>query len=303
MKAIVASLAVVALLASSAQARPAHAGTRTLSSCGEANAASTSSVSIRVDGVTRSYLMHAPRGAGRRLPLILAFHGRGESPALLEQYSGLDALHAIVVYPRGLPGKGGKLSWSGTPTAAPGVNDVTFARAIVERLGASNCSDPSRVYATGKSDGGGLAAQLACKPLHVVTAIAPVAGAYYPIPGGCRPSRAVAILEFHGTADTVVPYDGSAERGLPNVHAWLQQWTQRDRCSGEDRPHDVAYGIRLHRWSHCDGDSVVEGYRIAGGGHTWPGATTRSGPGETTRAVDATALIARFFNVSLDWRH
>jgi len=65
-------------------------------------------------------------------------------------------------------------------------------------------------FPTGKSDSGGFAALLACEAADRFAAIAPVAGAFYPVSGGCRPVRPVSILEFHGTADSDVPITGSA---------------------------------------------------------------------------------------------
>jgi beta-keto acid cleavage enzyme len=100
---------------------------------------------IMSGGVQRSYLLHVPAGyrAGEDYPLILAFHGRGETPALLESYSDLDSLPAIIVYPRGLPGTGGELSWEGTPYAAAGVNDVAFTAEVINAVEQRLRVDPS----------------------------------------------------------------------------------------------------------------------------------------------------------------
>lgn len=281
-------------------ARPVAGATATTTVACASVGTPLQSAAIRVGDVQRSYLVHvAAHPSGERLPIVLAFHGRGESPELLDRYSGLDRLHAVMVYPRGEPGEGGKLSWSGTPTAAPDVDDVQFARAIVAGLRGWSCVDPARVYATGKSDGGGFAAQLACRAADLVRAVAPVAGAYYPNAGGCAPTRPVDVLEFHGTDDHVVPYLGSEDRGLPDVHAWLTAWAHRDDCTGEQPSQRVADDVTLSVWSGCAGDARVAGYRILGGGHTWPGALARSGPGVTTEAIDATALIARFFDIAV----
>ncbi len=61
--------------------RPLEAKNPALGSC----AVKSSSATIRVDGKERSYLIHvASQMPFTRPPLILAFHGRGETPALLE---------------------------------------------------------------------------------------------------------------------------------------------------------------------------------------------------------------------------
>jgi polyhydroxybutyrate depolymerase len=242
----------------------------------------TRAETIRVDGMTREYSMHIPaRNNASRLPLLFAFHGRGESPEQIRKYSGLSRLSAVLVYPRGLPGRGGKLSWSGTPGATSGADDIRFVNATLSHLEEKLCVDPSRVYATGKSDGGGLAMQLACEDADRFRGAVSIAGAYYPISGGCRPIKPVSILEMHGTGDRVIPYEGSRQRRLPPIHRWLMGWAQRDGCGSAHHASLVANGIKHDVWTACPAGIHVEGYRIDGGGHTWPGALTRQ-------------LIARF---------
>ena len=162
---------------------------------------------IMSGGVQRSYLLHVPVGyhAGEPYPLILAFHGRDETPELLESYSDLDSLPAIIAYPQGLPGAGGELAWESTPTPRPGVNHVAFTAEVIDAVEQRSCVDPSRVYATGKSDGGGFAVLLACTMSDRIAAVAPVAGAFYQQSTPCNPVRAVPVLNFHGTGDTVHP--------------------------------------------------------------------------------------------------
>jgi poly(3-hydroxybutyrate) depolymerase len=81
------------------------------------------------------------------------------------------------------------------------------------------CIDNSRIYAAGKSNGGGfVGGVLACdtKLSTKIAAFAPVAGAFY-IPNfiekGCNPGRPdIPILEFHGGNDGVIPYSGGPRR-------------------------------------------------------------------------------------------
>jgi polyhydroxybutyrate depolymerase len=66
-----------------------------------------------------------------------------------------------------------------------------------------------------------------------VASVAVVAGALYSEPGECRPSRAVPLLDIHGTEDAVVPYAGrtpTVEWPLPMqpVPNWLADWAARD---------------------------------------------------------------------------
>jgi hypothetical protein len=106
-RARVARSALALLLAPTIVAPGARVDARSVSTCGPANNGGTRTEVLRVDGFERNYLVHVPpHGAGTRLPLVFAFHGRGETPELLERYSRLSRLDAIVAYPRGLPGRG-----------------------------------------------------------------------------------------------------------------------------------------------------------------------------------------------------
>ncbi len=251
------------------------------------------------DGTQRTYLMHLPSGeaAGRRYPLVVAFHGRGETPGQLESYSDLDRLPAVIVYPAGASGSGGKLTWQGNPFSAPGVDDVSFTSEIISAVERSTCVDQTRIDATGKSDGAGFLPLLACQLSDRITAIAPVAGAFYQQPHPCRPAHPVSVLNFHGTADPVIPYNGDPGRHLLSVAAFLQDWTSVNECAGTPKTVLEEADILGTQWSDCAQGSTVVNYQITGGGHTWPGATQTSGPGTTTHTIDATTLIGQFFKI------
>ncbi|MGH3631566.1 MAG: alpha/beta hydrolase family esterase, partial [Sciscionella sp.] len=115
-------------------------------------------------GYHRTYLIHLPAGydAARPTPVVLAFHGRKGDGSDIEAYSGIDALDAIAVYPRGLPGADDKTAFEGAPYSPPS-DDVLFVSDLLDHLQHTLCVDPDRIYATGKSNGGGFTALLACR--------------------------------------------------------------------------------------------------------------------------------------------
>ncbi|MFC0107514.1 alpha/beta hydrolase family esterase [Kibdelosporangium aridum] len=123
-----------------------------------------------------------------------------------------------------------------------------------------------------------------------------IAGAFYQLGDDqCQPQRAVPVLDLHGTADTTIPYNGVASRNLPPIPTWLGQWAQRDGCTAGPDTFFTKDDVTGQRWSGCADGSVVEHYQVSGGGHTWPGAVRTSGPGKTTRTINATQLIWDFF--------
>lgn len=107
---------------------------------------------------------------------------------------------------------------------------------------ANYCIDNSRIYATGKSNGGGFVNTLACSPGHGgdFAAFAPVAAALYTEPA-CTPARSpMPILEFHGKLDETIPYAGSAKKHLPNIPDWLNTWGVRNVCPNSLRKESFA---------------------------------------------------------------
>jgi polyhydroxybutyrate depolymerase len=68
--------------------------------------------------------------------LIIAFHGRGNTGAGTEEFSGLSTLPAVVAYPNGVigTGDGDRQAWEGAPYAAAGVDDVAFTGDLLDSL-------------------------------------------------------------------------------------------------------------------------------------------------------------------------
>ncbi|WP_145982631.1 MULTISPECIES: alpha/beta hydrolase family esterase [unclassified Pseudonocardia] len=251
-------------------------------------------------GLDRSVRVHLPEdySPDRAWPLVLVFHGRGNSGAETEGFSGLSGLPAVVAYSDGVPGGEGKRSWQGAPYSAPGVDDVAFTGDLIDDLGADLCLDDDRTFATGKSNGGGFTEILACRLPDRIAAIAPVAGAYYRAgEPPCDPGRPVPALFVHGTGDATIPYTGDVGRGLPAIPDTVAGWARRDGCDPVPATRRIEPDVTVQRFDGCDGGARVGHVAVDGGGHTWPGATAYSGGGTTTQTVRATDLIGAFFGL------
>lgn len=254
---------------------------------------------IRSGGLDRSYRLHLPENydTTRPWPVVLAFHGRGNDAVRTERFSKLSTLPAVVVYPNGVVGlgDGDRQAWQGAPYSAPGVDDVTFTADLLDRLERELCIDTGRVYATGKSNGAGFTGLLACRMSGRITAVAPVAGAFYPgTREKCDPSRPVPVIEFHGTGDTTIPYAGDIDRELPAVTDWVSGWAKRDGCRAGPTVRRIEPDIAFTRYAGCDGGAAVRHVAVAGGGHTWPGADSYSGGGYTTQTIEAHEVLWHF---------
>jgi polyhydroxybutyrate depolymerase len=230
-------------------------------------------LSFSVDGVSHEALLHVPRGATEKTPLVVAFHGAYDDARGTSVYYGLSKLadreHFTVIYPQASHHRFWELK-------AEQHDDVKQVRVLLDRVQRAPCIDSSRVYATGVSNGGGFTARLGCEMADRLAAMAPVAGGYDPL-GRCHPARPLPLLEIHGTSDDVVPYEGTldnrtgSDSGFLSVSAFLKQWTQLDGCRGgptEATPHPRTTHLT---WTDCAGGSVVEHLKLADTEHGWPG--------------------------------
>ncbi|MDZ5145413.1 alpha/beta hydrolase family esterase [Microbacterium testaceum] len=250
-------------------------------------------LAVTVDGAARGYTVHVPATmtAQTSMPLILAFAGYRMPPGQLEQLSGLDGSGAIVVYPQAASTAAG-VGWQGAPYSS-GEDDVAFTAALLDDVESRLCIDPKRVFAAGISNGGGFVSLLSCALPERIAAFAVVSGAIYPATNPpCASGSPVPVVEFHGTADDVIPYDGGIRHDatVAPVSLWLSQVATRNGCAADPRSESVATGVERQTWTGCHDRGALVHYRIDGGGHVWPGA---AGSGET--AISATTLIETFF--------
>lgn len=250
----------------------------------------------------RSYRINIPRDYELEtpLPLVLGFHGNGSDGAEFQNYTGLPTLPAITVFPDGDEGDG-KRSWQGAPYAS-GADDVAFVADLLDSIESEHCIDLNRVYATGKSNGGGMVSVLACHLRDRFSAFAPVAGAYYPqSTEGCDYSTPTPMLAIHGTGDATMHYEGGHRQGedYPGVREWIQPWAEAPDCEKTKERQVGRKGEDVVRtqWTQCTEETPapVELYSVTEGGHVWPGEVVYSGGGYVTEDFSATDTIWDFF--------
>ena len=249
---------------------------------------------LRVDGVSRGFLMHLPSTyrAGRPVPLVLVFHGGGGRASGIAPHTGFSRLAEqegfVAVYPDGLEGR-----WNDGRGYAATHDDVGFVRALLDTLERELSIDPRRVYATGISNGAMFSYRLACDLPGVFAAVAPVAGAMpVDLAPSCRHTEPVSVLAMQGTADPLMPYAGGGVGRRPGRVLSAQQ-----SVSGSTMPPSQgSTQVRRTTFNGCRDDRSVELYTVEGGGHTWPGGPPVGGSvGRVSRDIDATPVIWSFF--------
>jgi polyhydroxybutyrate depolymerase len=254
-------------------------------------------------GRKREYLLHVPRSYDRAksTPLVISLHGASMWPAQqmnLSRWNRLaDEQGFIVVYPSG----------SGMPkvwNVGRGVDlmrDVGFISALIDTLEATYNIDPTRIYANGISNGGGMAFVLSCTLSDRIAAVGLVAAAQSLPWTWCTDRRPVPIIAFHGTADRWVPYDGGRNRigpeTFPSVLSWTADWARRNRCGSNPVDSVVAADVTRLEYPNCAADAGVVLYTIRGGGHSWPGGKPMPQwiVGRTSNSIDATSRMWAFF--------
>lgn len=262
-------------------------------------------VSITSSDIPRYYLLTEPPNfdPSSPTPVIFSFHGATRTAE--EQYD-LSLLsdpyfndYAITVYPNGLqvphpilhttlyiPANTPQKLWQGAPDST--ANDTQFTLDVLSDLKSKYSLDESRIYATGKSQGGGFVGVLACDPVlsNKFAAFAPVSGAFYikndtkcaprTIAIPCSPGRAkIPIIEFHGGEDDTIKYAGAGRNHqcVPSIVHWVREWAKRD---GLEQPKNVSSVVSedttLYQFETEDGKELglVSHVFDAVIGHDWP---------------------------------
>jgi polyhydroxybutyrate depolymerase len=245
--------------------------------CSTGTTAGSSTVTVTSGGLQRTAVVHVPSAAaGHRLPVLFALHGAAQNGTFFEGYTGFSTLantqRFIAVYPNALPIASfrDRPFWNIDDSDPTAPNDVQFISDLLTDLEGTLCVDGRRVFATGVSNGAGMAARLGCQLSDRIAAIAPVAGGYKALPP-CHPTQPVSLFEVHGTSDSTVPYDGVKGTGAGAVMPYVQSWAKIDGCAATPAQTSPAPRVIRLDYGGCRDRTAVAHLRIVGGGHQLPG--------------------------------
>lgn len=214
----------------------------------------TNTRSLTHDAELRAYNVYVPASYDglTPVPLVVDIHGLTSTKEQQQGFSGwqgkADATGFLVAYPDGLDN-----SWNaGTccdPSAANGVDDVGFVRAMVTAIQAEGSIDAGRIFVTGLSNGGAMTHRLACEAADVFAAAAPLS---FPTPytdfaTQCAPSQTRPLLLSMGLTDVLVPYENGFFGGAVES---FEAWRAKSSCGGAAPEEHVYMGE-----SYCDVDT------------------------------------------------
>lgn len=202
-------------------------------------------------GYSRSYKLLVPdayQPSAAKDRLVLDFHGYGSSKSnQMDASCWKDKAIAsgfVVAYPNGT---GFPVSFSAgdyccdESPVRPVRDDVAFAKDVASAVktllhpGASAW----KVYASGLSNGGALAHEIACTGTDAFAGVAAVSQTFTRKPGHrCLDGRApIPVFDVRATQDSVIPYPGGPSLATLYATSWLsanesrQRWFDELKCA------------------------------------------------------------------------
>ena len=187
---------------------------------------------IEYDGIERSYYVYVPSETFEGAPLLMMLHGFGATLEYFVEDTKLRELadrdKVVLVYPLGTPTLGIN-HWDANLDFNE-VDDVGFLTMLVDEMIEKYKVNKDLVFVGGHSNGGFMTYTLACEANATFKAYMSVAGL---MSGAtwetCEITEETNLFQFHGSADDVVPIDGTMTRffgwgGAPPLEEMLEPW-------------------------------------------------------------------------------
>ena len=248
-------------------------------------------------GIQRHYALFVPSGytPNTSMPLVLAIHGGQWNDMRQMMACEMNAVAEregfLVAYPDAVSG-----AWYGGDRTDP-YDDIGYIEALVRHASTLYTVDASRVYAAGFSEGAIMSYILSVELPYTFAAIAPVAGVraylpgtdlFFPLGVPATPSRPFPVLHIHGTADSMVPYNGGETYGWkwPGCEQEVGDYAANNGCKSTPTVVDLpdvdptdGTTVQLLTCGKCGSYVDSAGntrqaeallYRVVNGGHNWP---------------------------------
>ncbi|WP_157230757.1 alpha/beta hydrolase family esterase [Kiloniella laminariae] len=217
-----------------------------------------------------AYLVAAPKNIpeNKALPILFYYHGYGQSARNIINDKNLRDLASrkgvLLVVPDGLD-----QSWSNVGAPSEKRDEIAFTQEILRDVRSSWRVDDKRIWASGFSQGGSMAWDVACYMGEEFTAFFPVAGSFWrPHPPSCQ--TAVNLRHIHGLADTVVPMKGrqiGSRWYQGDVREGIGIWQEANGCNDEV-VEQMAEDLDCRIWSGCKSGKTLE-LCLHQGGHSF----------------------------------
>jgi poly(3-hydroxybutyrate) depolymerase len=186
------------------------------------------------------------------------------------------------------------------------VDDEGFLMAALEATKDAYNVDQDKVFFAGFSLGGFMSHRMAIQHGDVINAIAAVSGVIGNDLTNFTPVANVNVLQFFGTTDEMITYDGGMislqslgmyNLGLP-VEETVEFWRSFNQC--DETPvvmqypdtHNDGLNFELYTYLNGNNDSRVAFIKVYNGLHTWYSGSNSD--------IDYNTEIVKFFNNTMD---
>ena len=258
---------------------------------------------------TRLYKVFIPTNYVTNGPMLIAYHGKGDTAAGFSSSSALMSTSKkygyVLVFPQGEVSDDGDRTWNGywnpffIKTSPP--DDIAFTKTIISTLQAALGISPKKIYLTGFSNGGWIEHRIAIEDGTDIAAISTMGtgdwieppGQHDTMPPALTPVSVLILFDDAGVANGGDLYcggfysvDGSTRAGSDDVFNF---WTVADKATANSSiqlcTSEGGNPTSLNAKSATGGTSntVVQFYRLIGGIHKWYGNTALNiSPGNKT---------------------
>lgn len=275
-------------------------------------------------------LSFVPEGLSRKIPLVVVLHGCTQTAAGYETGAGWCALARhygfAVLAPeqRRSNNPNTCFNWFVPDDIRRGHGEAASIRAMVETIATSHPIDRARIFVTGLSAGGAMAAVMLATYPDVFAGGAVIAGLPYGVAHNVRTalgamrhapvksSRQLGDLVRHATGHQgpwpkLSVWHGSADRTVDphNADALVRQWLDLHDLPETPTAKGKVDGQRRLQWRNSSGEIVVESYTIGDMAHGTPlgiaandHALGVAGPYLLEAGISSSYHIAQFFGLA-----
>jgi len=273
--------------------------------------------------LARTYIPHQlPAGA----PLVVVLHGCTQTASGYDLGSGWSTLAErygfALLLPEQQRANNANLcfNWFEPGDTQRGKGEALSISQMIEAMIARHGLDRGRVFITGLSAGGAMAAVMLATYPELFAGGAIIAGLPYGVaatipeafdrmrahglPGEPKLQNLVRSASGHdGPWPTISIWQGSADRTVSpaNAAALVTQWRGVHGLRAQPSASELVDGQQRRVWRDADGRDLIEEYSIAGMGHGTPIAGDgigRPGPYMLAAGISSTQRIARFWGLA-----
>ena len=276
-------------------------------------------------GQLRAHL-YTPENLTAGAPLVVVLHGCTQTAADYDYGSGwselADRCGFAVLFPEQQRGNNPNLcfNWFVPGDAKRDAGEPLSIRQMIETVVAAHDIDARRVFVTGLSAGGAMAAIMLATYPEMFAGGAIIAG----LPYGCAKTVAEAFERMRGNGLTdgdsrmreasdykgpwpiVSVWHGTADQTVhpANAEAILRQWRMVHVLDENPSRTELVDNYPRRVWCDANGRALIEMYSITGMGHGTPLATTgdeacgASGPHMLEANICSTRRIAEFWGLT-----